>query len=172
MCKTPGAFVLLPAGEPHTFLAGNREPLHALQSPIQIEHFAAAAGNPATQRRLPDPAPLDQPALGHTATLHGMQILARHHTTDTKPRASLGSIRRKLAPSGTAARIDGLLPLHGRTRTRASDCTSADPSALDGSPRSADLETRPRKDPHSRVPTARTWTLRATTSADLAAGGS
>ena len=72
-----GNFVLLPAGEPHTFLAGNREPLHALQitTPSGFEHFAAAAGRPAAQRRLPDPARLDQPALGHTATLHGIQIL-------------------------------------------------------------------------------------------------
>ena len=78
-----GDFVLLPAGEPHTFLAGNREPLHALQitTPSGFEHFAAAAGRPATQRRLPDPAPLDQPALGHAATLHGIQILGPppHH---------------------------------------------------------------------------------------------
>lgn len=52
-----GDFVLLPAGEPHTFLAGNREPLHALQitTPSGFEHFAAAAGRPAAQRRLPDP---------------------------------------------------------------------------------------------------------------------
>jgi len=80
---TAGAFVLLPAGEPHTFLVGNREPLHALQitTPSGFEHFAAAAGRPATERRLPDPGALDQPALGHAATLHGMQILGPppHH---------------------------------------------------------------------------------------------
>ena len=72
-----GDFVLLPVGEPHTFLVGNREPLHALQitTPSGFEHFAAAAGRAATERRLPDPAPLDQPALGDAATLHGMQIL-------------------------------------------------------------------------------------------------
>jgi mannose-6-phosphate isomerase-like protein (cupin superfamily) len=78
-----GDFVLLPAGEPHTFLVGNREPLHALQitTPSGFENFAAAAGRAATQRRLPDPAPLDQPALGDAATLHGMQILGPppHH---------------------------------------------------------------------------------------------
>jgi mannose-6-phosphate isomerase-like protein (cupin superfamily) len=68
-----GDFVLLPVGEPHTFLVGSREPLHALQitTPSGFEHFAAAAGGPATERRLPDPTPLDDPALGHTATLHG-----------------------------------------------------------------------------------------------------
>ena len=74
---TAGAFVLLPAGEPHTFLVGNREPMHALQitTPSGFEHFAAATGRPATERRLPDLAPLDQPALSQAATLHGMQIL-------------------------------------------------------------------------------------------------
>jgi len=72
-----GDFVLLPVGEPHTFLVGNHEPMHALQitTPSGFEHFAAAAGRPATERRLPAPARLDEPALGHTATLHGMQIL-------------------------------------------------------------------------------------------------
>jgi mannose-6-phosphate isomerase-like protein (cupin superfamily) len=78
-----GDFVLLPAGEPHAFLVGNGEPLHALQitTPSGFEHFAAAAGKSATERRLPDPAPLDQAALGRAATLHGMQILGSppHH---------------------------------------------------------------------------------------------
>src|ERR1700728_4964748 len=68
----PGDFVLLPVGEPHTFLVSNREPLHALQitTPSGFEHFAAAAGRAATARRLPDAAPL-----------HGMQILGPppHH---------------------------------------------------------------------------------------------
>ena len=72
-----GDFVLLPVGEPHTFLVGNRESLHALQitTPSGFEHFVAASGTPATERRLPDPARLDVPALGHMATLYGMQIL-------------------------------------------------------------------------------------------------
>jgi mannose-6-phosphate isomerase-like protein (cupin superfamily) len=76
---TAGAFVLLPAGEPHTFLVGNREPMRALQitTPSGFEHFAAATGRPATERRLPDLAPLDQPALSQAATLHGMQILGQ-----------------------------------------------------------------------------------------------
>jgi mannose-6-phosphate isomerase-like protein (cupin superfamily) len=79
----PGDFVLLPVGEPHTFLVGTKEHLHALQitTPSGFEHFAAAAGRPATERRLPDPARLDQPALGHSAALHGIQILGPppHH---------------------------------------------------------------------------------------------
>src|SRR5580704_13413339 len=61
----------------------NREPLHALQitTPSGFEHFAAAVGRAATERRLPDPAPLDQPVLSDAATLHGMQILGPppHH---------------------------------------------------------------------------------------------
>ena len=74
-----GDFVLLPVGEPHTFLVSNREPLHALQitTPSGFEHFAAATGRPATERRLPDLAPLDQSTLSQAATLHGMQILGQ-----------------------------------------------------------------------------------------------
>jgi mannose-6-phosphate isomerase-like protein (cupin superfamily) len=74
----PGDFVLLPKGEPHTFLVGLDEPLHALQltTPAGFEDFAAAVGSPAPERRLPQsPDPVDPVRLGHTATLHKIEIL-------------------------------------------------------------------------------------------------
>src|SRR6202046_3981511 len=78
-----GDFVLLQESDPPASPGGTPAPLHALQitTPSGFEHFAAAAGRPATERRLPDPARLDQPALGHAATLHGVQILGPppHH---------------------------------------------------------------------------------------------
>ncbi|MGW0736681.1 quercetin 2,3-dioxygenase [Streptomyces sp. NPDC002851] len=72
----PGDFVHLPVGLPHTFLVGDA-PLRALQitTPSGFEHFVAEAGEPAAERRLPDPAPPDPAALGHAAARHGIEIL-------------------------------------------------------------------------------------------------
>lgn len=72
-----GDFVVLPKGEPHTFVVGPDEPLRALQltTPAGFEHFAAMAGEPARERRPPDPAPLDPAALGHAAAMHHIEIL-------------------------------------------------------------------------------------------------
>jgi mannose-6-phosphate isomerase-like protein (cupin superfamily) len=72
-----GDFVFLPIGLPHTFLVGPDEPLHLLQitTPSGFEEFAAAAGEPALERRLPDPAPIDPGAMGHAAEQHGIEIL-------------------------------------------------------------------------------------------------
>jgi quercetin dioxygenase-like cupin family protein len=73
----PGDLVLLPVGLPHTFLVGPDEPLRTLQitSPSGFEGFAAEAGAPAAERRLPDPAPIDPAALGHAAARHGIELL-------------------------------------------------------------------------------------------------
>jgi mannose-6-phosphate isomerase-like protein (cupin superfamily) len=73
----PGDFVLLPVGLPHTFIVGADEPLRALQitTPSGFEHFAAAVGEPASLRRLPEPAPVDPSALGRAAALHAIEIL-------------------------------------------------------------------------------------------------
>jgi mannose-6-phosphate isomerase-like protein (cupin superfamily) len=73
----PGDFVLLPAGLPHTFLVGPDQPLRTLQitTPSGFEQFAADAGTPAIERRLPDPAPIDPAALGHAAARHGIELL-------------------------------------------------------------------------------------------------
>jgi mannose-6-phosphate isomerase-like protein (cupin superfamily) len=73
----PGDFVLLPVGLPHTFLVNLREPLRTLQitSPSGFEHFAAAAGQAARERRLPDEGPADPAALGHAAAQHAIEVL-------------------------------------------------------------------------------------------------
>ncbi|MGW0549978.1 cupin domain-containing protein [Streptomyces altiplanensis] len=73
----PGDFVHLPVGLSHTFVVGPDEPLRALQitTPSGFEHFAAAVGEPAGERRLPDPAPLDPAVLGHAAARHHLEIL-------------------------------------------------------------------------------------------------
>lgn len=73
----PGDFVLLPVGLAHTFVVGPDQPLRTLQitTPAGFEQFAAAVGEPAAQRRLPDPAPVDPAALAHAAALHGLELL-------------------------------------------------------------------------------------------------
>jgi mannose-6-phosphate isomerase-like protein (cupin superfamily) len=73
----PGDFVLLPVGLAHTFVVGPDEPLHVLQitTPSGFDQFAAEVGEPARQRRLPDPAPADPAALGHAAARHRVEIL-------------------------------------------------------------------------------------------------
>ncbi len=73
----PGDFVLLPVGLPHTFLVGPDEPLRVLQitTPSGFEGFARAAGEPAAQRRLPEPGPIDPAALGHAAAQHAIELL-------------------------------------------------------------------------------------------------
>ncbi|MGD9530052.1 cupin domain-containing protein [Pseudonocardia sp.] len=73
----PGDFVLLPVGRPHTFVVGPHDPLHALQltTPSGFEHFAAAAGEPARELRLPDAGPVDPAALARIAALHGIELL-------------------------------------------------------------------------------------------------
>jgi mannose-6-phosphate isomerase-like protein (cupin superfamily) len=73
----PGDFVLLPSGLAHTFIVGLDEPLRTLQmtTPSGFEHFTAEVGKPATERRLPDPAPVDPAALGHAAARHAIELL-------------------------------------------------------------------------------------------------
>lgn len=73
----PGDFVLLPFGVAHTFVVGANEPLRALQitTPAGFENFAAEAGCPASERRLPGPALIDPAALGHAASRHGIEVL-------------------------------------------------------------------------------------------------
>ena len=73
----PGDFVLLPAALPHTFVVSADAPLRTLQitTPAGFEAFAAAVGEPAGERRLPDPGPVDPAALAHAGALHGVEIL-------------------------------------------------------------------------------------------------
>jgi hypothetical protein len=46
-----------------------------LTTPAGFEGFAAAVGEPARERRLPDPGQVDSAAMAHTAALHGIEIL-------------------------------------------------------------------------------------------------
>jgi mannose-6-phosphate isomerase-like protein (cupin superfamily) len=73
----PGDFVMLPVGLAHTFIVGGDQPLRVLQitTPSGFEHFAAEVGRPATERRLPDPSPVDPAELGHAAARHAIEIL-------------------------------------------------------------------------------------------------
>jgi mannose-6-phosphate isomerase-like protein (cupin superfamily) len=73
----PGDFVLLPVGLAHTFIVGPEQPLRCLQitTPGGFEDFAAAAGQVAGERRLPDPGPIDPALLGHAAAANGLEIL-------------------------------------------------------------------------------------------------
>lgn len=73
----PGDFVLLPLGLPHTFLVGPNEPLRSLviTGPSGFEQFVAEAGEPARQRRLPDPGPIDPVALAQIAAQYGIETL-------------------------------------------------------------------------------------------------
>lgn len=73
----PGDFVFLPVGLAHTFVVGTGEPLRTVQitTPAGFENFAAAAGQPAAARRLPEPAAVDPAALGHAAARYGIEIL-------------------------------------------------------------------------------------------------
>jgi mannose-6-phosphate isomerase-like protein (cupin superfamily) len=73
----PGDFVMLPVGLPHTFLVGPDEPLHVLQltTPAGFEDYVAAVGQPAAERRLPDPAPIDPAVLGHATARYPVEIL-------------------------------------------------------------------------------------------------
>ena len=73
----PGDFVLLPQGLPHTFLVGPDQPLRCLQitAPSGFEDFVTDVGSPTTERRLPDPGPVDPAALGHAMIRHGYELL-------------------------------------------------------------------------------------------------
>jgi mannose-6-phosphate isomerase-like protein (cupin superfamily) len=73
----PGDFVLLPSRLAHTFIVGPDEPLRTLQitTPSGFEQFAAEVGEPARERRLPDPVPIDPAALGHAAARHAIELL-------------------------------------------------------------------------------------------------
>jgi uncharacterized cupin superfamily protein len=72
----PGDFVLLPVGLAHTFVVAPDKALKYLQitTPAGFEAFAAAVGEPAAERRMPAPGPIDPAALGHAAAMHGIEI--------------------------------------------------------------------------------------------------
>ena|SRR3712207_398553 len=74
----PGDFIFLPVGLPHAYVVGLQEPLRCLTltaAPSGFDKFVQQAGEPARERRLPDPGPFDPDALGHAAAQHGIEIL-------------------------------------------------------------------------------------------------
>jgi mannose-6-phosphate isomerase-like protein (cupin superfamily) len=73
----PGDFVLLPVGLPHTFLVGPDAPLRSLliTTPSGFEAFAAEVGEPARERRLPEPGPVDPAYLQQVADRHAVDLL-------------------------------------------------------------------------------------------------
>jgi mannose-6-phosphate isomerase-like protein (cupin superfamily) len=76
----PGDFLFLPVGLPHAYIVGPDEPLRMLTlsgvgTPSGFDKFVQHAGEPARERRLPDPAPFDPEVLGHAAAQHGIEIL-------------------------------------------------------------------------------------------------
>jgi quercetin dioxygenase-like cupin family protein len=77
MAAGPGDFVVLPAGLPHSFIVGPTEPLRTLQitTPAGWEQYAVAVGEPAGERRLPGPRPVDRDAMVSAAARYGIEIL-------------------------------------------------------------------------------------------------
>jgi mannose-6-phosphate isomerase-like protein (cupin superfamily) len=73
----PGDLVMLPVGLAHTFIVGADQPLRVLQitTPSGFEDFVREVGQPATERRLPDPGPVDPAALGHASARHSIELL-------------------------------------------------------------------------------------------------
>lgn len=73
----PGDFLFLPVGLPHAYIVGP-ERLRCLTltgAPSGFDKFVQQAGEPARERRLPEPAPFDPEALGHAAAQYGIEIL-------------------------------------------------------------------------------------------------
>jgi hypothetical protein len=93
----PGDFVLLPVGLPHSFVVGPDEPLRALQisTPSGFEEFVAAVGEPAHDRRLPEPGPVDAAALGH----------CRRPPCDRASRSAPGALTGSRALTGDGVRV-------------------------------------------------------------------
>ena len=68
--------VWLPRGVPHTFrVESDGARLIEVTTPAGFEDFHREAGEPALERRIPDPAPLDVAALAEASARHACQIL-------------------------------------------------------------------------------------------------
>lgn len=72
-----GDVVFLPVGSTHSFRVLGEEPLRTLQItvPAGFEEFTAEAGEPAPQRELPAPGPVDPAALQSAAAQHSIEII-------------------------------------------------------------------------------------------------
>lgn len=73
----PGSLVFLPHGIPHGFHVSQASPgrIIVVVSPGGFDQFVAAAGRPADDLRLPEPASPDPVRLTQLAAAHGIQIL-------------------------------------------------------------------------------------------------
>ena len=73
----PGSLVFLPHGIPHGFHISRENPgrIIVIVSPGGFDQFVAAAGEPASDLRLPEPVPPDPARLTQVAAAHGIQIL-------------------------------------------------------------------------------------------------
>lgn len=73
----PGDTVFLPVGSMHTFKVLGEDPLRSLQItvPAGFEEFTAEAGEPALERQLPLPGPVDPAVLSAAAARHNIEIL-------------------------------------------------------------------------------------------------
>ncbi len=73
----PGSLVYLPHGIPHGFTVSAAGPgrIIVVVSPGGFDQFVAAAGQPASDLRLPEPVAPDPALLTQLAAAHGIQIL-------------------------------------------------------------------------------------------------
>jgi quercetin dioxygenase-like cupin family protein len=73
----PGSLVYLPHGVPHCFTVSAAGPgrILVVVTPGGFDQFVAAAGEPARDLRLPEPAAPDPARLTQLAAAHGIQIL-------------------------------------------------------------------------------------------------
>lgn len=73
----PGSLVYLPHGIPHGFTVSAAGPgrLIVVVSPGGFDQFVAAAGQPASDLRLPEPVSPDPARLTQLAAAHGIRIL-------------------------------------------------------------------------------------------------
>lgn len=59
----------------HELFIARRYAGTSLTTPAGFEDYVAAVGQPAAERRLPDPAPIDPAVLGHAAARYPVEIL-------------------------------------------------------------------------------------------------
>jgi quercetin dioxygenase-like cupin family protein len=73
----PGSLVYLPHGIPHGFTVSGTGPgrIIVVVTPGGFDQFVAAAGEPAGDLRLPEPAAPDPVRITQLAAAHGIQIL-------------------------------------------------------------------------------------------------
>ena len=100
----PGSLVFMPRAIPHGFTVSDTGPgrIIIVTSPGGFDQFVAAAGEPAPDLRLPQPAPSDPARLTRLAAAHDIQILPRPNPDD---------------PSQASARLPGTGLTRSTTRS-------------------------------------------------------